>query len=201
MPNLNSILKGRYYFANKGPPSQSYSFSSTGCESWTTKKPECQRIDMLEIDINYTAKLNLLYSKEWKACYKLSSVAQSCLTLWPHGPQHTGLPCPSPTPRDYSNSYPLHHWCHPTISSFVVPLSSCLQSFPVSGSFSRSQFFTSGGQSIGVSASASVLPMNTQHWFPLGWTSWISLKSKGLSGVFFNTTVQKHPFFGTQLSL
>ena len=111
------------------------------------------------------------------------------------------LPCPSPTSGAYSNSWPLSQWCHPTISSSAVPFSSCLQSFPASGSFPRSQFFTSGGQSIVVSASGSVLPMNIQDWFLLGWTSWISLQSKGLSRVFSNTTVQKHKFFGIQLSL
>ena len=122
-------------------------------------------------------------------------------SLWPHGLQHARLPCPSPTPRVYSNSCPLSQWCHPTISSSVTPFSSCLQSFPASGSFQMSQLFTSGGQSIGVSASTSVLSMNIQDWFPLGWTGWISLQSKGLSRVFSNTTVQKHQFFGTQLSL
>ena len=109
-------------------------------------------------------------------------------------------PCPSPTPRVYSNSYPLSWWWHPTISSSVVPFS-CPQSFLASGSFPMSQFFASGGQIIGVSASASVFPMNIQDWFPLGWTGWISLQSKGLSRVFSNTTVPKHQFFGTQLSL
>ena len=118
-----------------------------------------------------------------------------------HGLQHARLPCPSPTPGAYSNSCPLCRWCHPTISPSVVPFSSCLQSFPASGSFLMSQFFASGGQSIGVSASASVLLMNIQDWFPLGWTGWISLQSKGLSGVFFNIIVQKHQFFGAQLSL
>ena len=103
--------------------------------------------------------------------------------------------------RLYSNSCPASRWCHPTISSSVVPFSSCLQSFPASGSFQMSQIFTSGGQSIGVSASTSVLPMNIQDWSPLGWTGWISLLSKGLSRVFSNTTGQKHQFFGTQLSL
>ena len=122
-------------------------------------------------------------------------------SLWPHGLQHTRLPCPSPTPRVYSNSCPLSQWCHPTISSSVSPFSSCLQSFTASESFPMTQFFTSGGQSIGVPASASVLPMNIQDWFPLGWTGWISLLSKRLSRVFSNTTVQKHQFFGTQLSL
>ena len=118
-----------------------------------------------------------------------------------HGLQHTRPPCPSPTPGACSNSCPLSQWCHPTISSSVVPFSSCLQSFPASGSCPMSQFFTSGGQTMGVSASASVLPMNTPDWFPLGWTGWIFLQSKGLSRVFSNTTVQKHQFFGTQLSL
>ena len=111
-------------------------------------------------------------------------------SLRPYGLQHTRPPCPSPTPRVYSNSCPLNCCCHPTISSSVVPFSSRLQSFPVSGSFQMSQFFASGGQSIGVSASASVLPMNIQDWFPLGWTGWISLQSKELSRIFSNITVQ-----------
>ena len=122
-------------------------------------------------------------------------------SLRPHGPRHTGLPCPSPTPGAYSNSCLLRWWPYPTISSSVVPFSSCLQSFPASGFFPMNRFFTSGGQSIGVSASTSVLPVNIQVWFPLGLTGWISLQSKGLSRVFSNTTVQKHQFFGAQLSL
>ena len=122
-------------------------------------------------------------------------------SLRPHEPQHARPPCPSPTPGVYSDSCPSSRWCHPTISSSVVPFSSCPQSFPVSVSFQMSQLFTSGGQSTGVSASASVLPMNTQDWSPLGWTGWISLQSKGLSRVFSNTTDQKHQFFGTRLSL
>ena len=121
------------------------------------------------------------------------SVQFSCLvmtnSLWPHGLQLNRPLCPSPTPRVYSNSCPLSRWCHTTISSSVFPFSSHLQSFPASGYFQMSQFFTSGGQSIGVSASASVLPMNSQDWFPLGWTGWISLQSKGLSRVFSNITV------------
>ena len=119
----------------------------------------------------------------------------------PHGLQHARFPCPSPTPGACSNSCPSSWWCHPTISPSGVPFSSCLQSFPASGSFPISQFFTSGVKSIGASASASVLPINIQDWFPLGWTGWISLQSKGLSRVFSNTTVQKHQFFGTQLYL
>ena len=125
------------------------------------------------------------------------SRVQSFATPW----TAARLPCPSPTPRACSNSCPLNRWCHTTISSSVIPFSSCLQSFPASESFPVSQFFTSGGQSIRVSASASVLPMNIQDWFPLGLTGWISLQSKGLSRVFSNTIVQKHQFFGAQLSL
>ena len=120
-------------------------------------------------------------------------------SLWLHEPQHARPPCPSPTPRAHPNPCPLSQWCHPTISSSVIPLS-CPQSFPASGSFPMSQLFTSGDQSIGVSASTSVLPMNTQDWSPLEWTGWISLQPKWLSRVFSNTTVQKHQFFGTQLS-
>jgi len=141
---------------------------------------------------------------EMGACM-VASVQFTCSvmsdSLQPLELQHARLPCPSPTPRAYSNSCPLSRWCHPTISFSVVPFSSHLQSFPASGSFQMSQFLTSSGQSIGVSASTSVLPMNTQDWFPLGWTGWISLQFKGLSRLFSNTTVQKHQFFGAQLSL
>ena len=122
-------------------------------------------------------------------------------SLQPHEPQHTRPPCPSPTPGVHSNSCPLSHWCHPAISSSVVLFSSCLQSFPASGSFQISQSFQSSGQRNGASASASVLPMNIQDWFPLGLTGLISLQSKGLSRVFINTTVQKYQFFGAQSSL
>ena len=120
--------------------------------------------------------------------------------LWPHELQHTRPPCPSPTPRVYSNSCPSSRWYHPAISSSVVPFSSCPQSLPASGSFPVSQLFAGDGQSTGVSASASFLPKNTQGWSPLEWTGWISLQSKGLSRVFSNTTVQKHQFFGAQPS-
>ena len=135
---------------------------------------------------------------------QFSSVAQSCPTFCdPHESQHARPPCLSPTPGVYPNLCPLSWWCHLTISSSVIPFSSCLQSFPTSGSFQMSQLFTSGGQNIRVSASTSAfnLPMNTEDWFPLGWTGWISLQSKGLSRVFSNTTVQKHLFFCAQLSL
>ena len=121
---------------------------------------------------------------------QFSSVMQLCPTLWSDGLQDTRSPCPSPTPGVYSNSSPLIQWWQPTISSSVIPFSSCLQSFPASVSFQMSQLFASGGQSIGDSASASVLPMNIHDWFPLGWTGLISLQSKGLSRVFSNITVQ-----------
>ena len=122
-------------------------------------------------------------------------------SLRPHESQHARPPCPPPTPGVHWNSCPSSWWCHPTISSSVVPFSSCLQSFPASGSFPMSQFFPTGGQSIGVSASASVLPMNIQDWVPLGWTGWISLQFNRLSRVFSNTTIQKHQFSGAQPSL
>ena len=122
-------------------------------------------------------------------------------SLWPHELQHARPPCPSPIPGVHPNPCPLCRWCHPTISSSVVPFSSCPQSLPASESFPMNQLFASDGQSTGVSASTSVAPMSTQDWSPLGWTGWISLKSKGLTRVFSNTTVQKHQFFGAQLSL
>ena len=130
-----------------------------------------------------------------------SSVQLVVQSLRPHGLQHTRPPCPTPTPRVYPNSCPLSWWCHPTSSSSVIPFSFHFQSFPASGSFQMSQLFTSSGQSIEVSATASVLPMKIPNWFPLGWTGWISLLSKGLSRVFSNTTVQKYWFFTTQPSL
>ena len=145
---------------------------------------------------------------DWSICtysvFKEVSSIQSLSHVWLLGTPGTTvpqMPCSSSTPRACSNPCPLSRWCHPTISSPVIPFSSRLWSFPASGSFPMSQLFTSGGQSIGVSASASVLPMNIQDWFPLGLTSWVSLQSKGLSRVFSNTTVQKLQSFGTQLSL
>ena len=121
-------------------------------------------------------------------------------SLWPHESQHARPPCPSPTPRVHLNPCSLSRWWHPTISSSIIPFSSCPQSLPATGSFPMSQLFAWGGQSIGVSASTSFLTMNTQDWSPLGWTGWISLQSTGLSRVFSNTTVQKHQFFGAKLS-
>ena len=139
--------------------------------------------------------MNFIYKTEIESVQFSRSVVSD--SLWPYGLQQVRLPCPSPTPRVYSNSCQLSQKCHSSISSSVIPFSSCRQSSPASGSFQMSQFFTSGGQSIGVSASTSVLPGNIQDWFPPGWTGLI-LQSKGLSRVFFNTTVQKHQF-GTQL--
>ena len=141
----------------------------------------------------------------WKLRFPFSSVRFSCSvvsnSLQPHEPQHSRPSCSSPSARVHPNLCRLTRWCHPTIPSSVVPFSSCPQSFLALGSFQMSQLFASGGQSIGVSASTSVLPMNTQDWSLLAWTGWISLQSKGLSRVFSNTTVQKHQFLSVQLSL
>ena len=137
--------------------------------------------------------------QEWGSVQFSRSVMSD--SLRPHESQHARPPCLSQTPGVYTNSCPSSWWCHPAISSSAIPFSSCPQSFPASGSFPMSQLFKWGGQSIGVSASASVLLMNTQDWAPLGWTGWISLQSKGLSRVSSNTTVQKHQFFSAQLSL
>ena len=143
-------------------------------------------------------KFTFSFSEYASVQFSCSVVSDS---LQPHEWQHARPPCSSPTPRACSNSCPLSGWCPLTISSSVIPFSSCPQSFPASGSFPMSQLFASGGQSTEVSASTSVLRMNTRDQSPLGWTGWISLQSKGLSRVFFNTTVQKHQFFGAQLSL
>ena len=143
---------------------------------------------------NGTEARNQMFSSVQFSCSVMSN------SLWPHGLQHARLPCPSPTPGVYSNSCPSSQWCHPTISPSIVPISSSSQSFTASGSFPMSQVFATYSQSIGVSDSTSVLPMNIQDWFPLGWTGCISLQSKGLSRVFSNNTVQKHQFFSAQLS-
>ena len=169
--------------------------------------PQCYRLvcfnshlhnKLLATGINFCKNLSLCQSTMCSVQFSRSVVSDS---FRPHESQHSRPPCPSPTPWVHSNSRPSSRWCHPAISSSVVPFSSCLQSLPESESFPTSQFFTWGGQSTGVSALASVLPMNTQDWSPLGWTDWISLQSKGLSRVFSNTTVQKHQFSGAQLSL
>ena len=155
------------------------------------------------ISLTYSC-LTSLYSRNQHNIIKQLTVSQfSCSvmsdSLWPRRLQHDRPPCPSPTPRAYSNSCPFSWWCHPTISSSVVPF--WLHSFPASGSFQMSQFFASGDQSIRVSDSTSILLMNIQDWFPLRWTGWISLQTKGLSSVFSNTIIQKHQFFSAQLSL
>ena len=138
-----------------------------------------------------------VWGREFISSVQFSSVTQSCPTLC--HPMNRSTPCPSPSPGVHSDSRPSSQWCHPAISS-SVPLSSCLQSCSASGTFPMNQFFASGGQSMGVSASVSVLPMNIQNWFPSGLSGWISLQSKGFSRVFSNTIVQKHQFFGAQPS-
>ena len=156
-------------------------------KSWTQKSDMTEQLPQTHRPHSYFE--NFQFSR--------SGVSNS---LQPHGLQHSRHPSVSPTPRVYSNSCPLSQWCHPTVSSSVIPFSFHVQSFPTSGSFQMSQFFASGGQSIEVSSSASVPPKNTQDWSPLGWTGWISFQSKGLSRVFSNTTVQKHQFFDTQFT-
>ena len=157
-----------------------------------SKRPLYQREENTEQD--------LLYDR-WKYLLSVSSVGPVMSnSLWPLGLQHNSPPCPSPNPGVYPNSCPLSQWCHPTIASSIVPFSSCFQSFLASGSFPMSQFFASSGQSIRVSASLSVLPMNIQDWFPLWWAGFISLQSKGPWRVFSNTAVQKHQFFSAQPS-
>ena len=155
--------------------------------------------NLLKLFLNIGRSNRIGYEKAFSSVHFSHSVVSN--SLWPHGLQHARLPCLSPIPRDCSNSCPSHRWYHPTVLSSVVPFSSYLQSFPETGSFPMSQFFASGGQSIGVSPSASVLPMFIQDSFPLGLNGWISLQSKGISTVFSNTTVKKHQFFGAQLSL
>ena len=148
-------------------------------------------------------RMNKAHPRPWISAHiRSDQMSHSVVSdsLRPHEPQHARPPCPSPTARVHPDSCPSSQWCHPAISSSIVPFSSCPQSLPESESFPMSQLFTWGGQSIGVSALASVLPMNSQNWFPLGLTGWIFLQSKGLSRVFSNTTAQKHQLFGAQLS-
>jgi len=162
-----------------------------------------KQIRLLFSPHNYEDSYSLFFRHPQLNPFQFSSV-QSLSCVWLLATPYmvnTRPPCPLPTPGDYSNSCPLSRWCHPTISSSVVSFSSCLQFSPALGTLPVCQFFTSGGQNIGVSASASALPMNIQDWFPLGWTGWMSLVSKGLSKVFSNTAVQKHQFFTAQLSL
>ena len=171
-------------------------------EAWDYHSPGSLPPLLLEGRIrSYQTDLFLLHSEDHCAWNKLLfSCSVMSNPLQPHGLQHTRLPSSSLSPGACSNSCPSSQWCHPTISSSVIPFSSCLQSFPASGSFLISQLFTASSRSIGVSASIPILPMNIQDWFPLGLTGLISLQSKGLSRIFSNTTVQKHQFFGTQPS-
>ena len=205
MKNLDSLKEQRHHFADKRPYSQSYGFSSSHVWMWELDHKEgwvlknwCVRIVVLEKILE-----SPLDSLEIKlSSVHFSSVAQSCLTLCDlRESQHARPPCPSPTPGVHSDSHPSTQWCHPAISSSVIPFSSCPPSFPASGSFPMNQLFTSGGQGIVASAWASVLLMNIQGWFPLGLTCLISLLSKGFSGVFSSTTVWEHQFFSTQPSL
>ena len=186
------VWSGSWWWTGKPGVLQSMGSQRVG-HDWATEL-NCESMIILELKIREEGSVDCLSSVQL-------SHSVICDSLRPHGLQHARLPCPPPTPRAYSNSCPSSQWCHPTISSSVIPFSSHLQSFPASGSFPVSHFFASGGQSIGVSASVSFLPMNIQDWFPLEWTGWISLQSKGLSRVFANTTVQKHQFFGAQFSL
>ena len=200
MPGLGRSLGGR----NGNPFQYSCLENSMDRGAWQAQSTVSQRVGHDLVTSTGTGKC-LLYAKNNSGCVQFSSVQVSrsvvSNSLRPHESQHARPPCPSLTPGVYSDSCPLSWWCHPTISSSVVPFSSYLQSFPESGFFQMSQLLSSGGQSIGVSASTSVLPMNTQDWSPLGWTSWIFLQSKGLSRVFSNTTVQKHQLFCAQSSL
>ena len=190
-----------------GDPNGDGQGSLACCNSWGHKEsdtPEWLNWTELKItadgDCSYEIKRRLLLGGKVMANLVQFSHSVMFDSLQPYEQQHARPPCPSPAPGVHSNSCPSSSWCHPAISSSVVPFSSCPQSLPPSESFPMSQFFTWGGQSTAVSASVSVLPMNTQDWFPLGWTGWISLQSKGLSRVFSNTTVQKHQFFSVQLS-
>ena len=164
---------------------------------------EFRRDGVLEIDVSTTQSCIIVFKlPTYRSMLSSVQFSRSAMfdSLRPHEPQHARPLCPSPTPRVHPNPRPLSWWCHPVISSSVVPFSFCPQPLPASGSFPISQLFAWGGESIGVSASVSVLPVNTQDWSPLGWTGWISLLSKGLSRVFSSTTVQKYQFFSTQLS-
>ena len=200
--NLLFITRGQKFCIVLMPQSSCWSFSPT--QSGVICSPSPDNSDSKESPWNIGDQSSILESgrssREGSVSIQFSHSVMSD-SLWPHWLRQARPPCPSPTPGTYSNSCPLSRWYHLTISSSVIPFSSCPQSFPASGSFQMSQLFTTGGQSIRVSASKSVLPMNIQDWSPLGWTGWISLQSKGLSRVFSNTTFQKHQLFGVQLSL
>ena len=181
----------------------------TTIDTWETQSNVVKQLILLGLyKIEGSTVAECIHSQayiEHSRGYKICSVQFSCSvvsdSLWPHELQHTRPPCPSSNPGAYPILCPLSQWYHPTISSSVIPFSPCPQSFPASGSFQMSQLFPAGGQSIRDSAPTSVLPMNTQEWYALGWTGLISLQSKGFWRVFSNTTVQKHQFFGDQLSL
>jgi len=195
MTNLDSILKSRDITLPKKVhlvKAMVFPVVMYGCEIWTIKKAQRRRTDTFELWC-WRRLLRVSWTARESSILRFSSV-QFCLSvmsgsLWPYELQHARPPCPSPTPRVYPNPCPLCQWCQSTVSSSVVPFSSCPQSLPGSGSFPMSQHFASGGQSTGVSASKSVLPMNIQDWSPLGWTGWISLQSKGFSRVFYITRV------------
>ena len=207
-----SLSNGRWWRTRKPGMLQSTGSQNVrhdGATEWTTTMAYYRiriqiKISWGEKHIKVKSGKILTMELPFFSSHRFSSVHFSRLvmsnSLRPHEQQHARPPCPSPTPGAHPNSCPLSQWCHPTISSSVVPFSSCPQSFPPSGSFQMSQLFVSGGQSFGISASTSVLPMNTQDWSPLGWNGWISLQSRGLSRVFSYSTVQKHQFFSTQLS-
>ena len=173
--------------------------TSLNALGWVLSKVNAKHIYGCEYELLLAKILLGTIIKAYNDMCQLSSVTQSCPTL--SDPMNTRPHSPSPNLGVHPNSCPSSWWCHPTISSSVGPFSSCPQSFPASGSFQMCQLLALSGQNIGVSASTSVLPVNTQEWYPLGWTGWISLQSKGLKRVFSNTTVQKHQFFGTHLSL
>ena len=169
--------------------------------SWEAGRDISDVAENLDVVVTEEKTIWKQHGPNWVFVFCCCSLTQSCLTLQPHGLQHARLPCPSPTPKTCSNSYPSSQWCHPTIWSSVTPFSSCPQSVPASGTFPVSRLFSSGDQRIRASVSASVPPMHIQGWFPLGLTGLISLLSSRLSRVFSGTTVRKHQFFGTQPSL
>ena len=184
-----SILRRSAFFITQ----LSHPYTTTGKTIALTRQIFVDKV--ISLLFNMLSRLVITFLPRSSVQFSRSVMSDS---LWPHEPQHARPPCPSPTPGVHPNPCPLSQWCHPTISSSVGPFSSCPQSFLASGSFQMSQLFSSGGQRIGVSASTSVLPVNTQDWSPLGWTRWISFQ--GLSRVFSNTTVQKHQFFSSQTS-
>ena len=196
---MGSIYKNVYYnrLQHRQPDKKNMRWKSLFI--WNSRKNKLIYSDRRQVQCGLFEDLCSGWSNPGRGSVQFSHSVMSD-SLRPHEPQHASPPCPSPTPRVHPNPCPSSWWCHPAILTTVIPFYYCPQSFPAAGSFPMSQLSASGGQSIGVSASASVLPMNTQDWSPLEWTGWIYLQSKGLSRVFSNTTVQKHQFFGAQLS-